>query len=150
MADIVQLPQQPVFNVPRSFLDKVYNCTLINGQVYFSTEQSCDLLEITVDNWHQRMGRRNAAGSDLTYLEVRSAFNTTYSIPVFYQSQPGSSRAGVTNITQFHHPRKVLEEATSIRNAEKRNRLVNWLIDIGNEVIQQGFATYLSSVSNSV
>jgi hypothetical protein len=111
MADIT-LPAQPVFNVPRSFFDKVVSGTLINGEVHFSTEQCCDLMEITPMNWSQRMAARAAAENNLSCVERNPALYTTYIIPVQYPSG--------AKYVQFHHPRKLLEEATSIRNAEKR------------------------------
>ena len=138
MADIT-LPVQPVFDVPRSFFDKVVPGTLINGQVHFSTEQCCDLMEVSQQNWSNRMAARAAAENSMGTVQVYP-WSTTYLIPVFYPSQPGSNRTGITSVTQFHHPRKLLEEAMSIRDQVKRNTLVHWLIDVGNSVIQQGFA----------
>lgn len=139
MSNVVQLPAQPVYDTPRSIAGKELMLTNINGVLHLSTDQCCSLMEITPQNWSQRMAARNAAENSTTCAQ-RNPWSTVYEIPVFYTSQPRSNRAGVTNMTQFHHPRKVLEEAASIRNVEKRNLLVNWLIDIGNEVIQHGFA----------
>lgn len=134
----ITLPAQPVFNIPRSFFDKVMPGTLINGEVHFSSEQCCDLMEITPQNWSNRMTARAAAEESIGTVQVYQ-WSTTYVIPVFYPSEPESNRTGVTKATHFHHPRKLLEEAMSIRDQARRNTLVHWLIDVGNEVIQQGF-----------
>ena len=139
MSNVIQLPAQSVFDTPRDVAGKELMLTNISGTLHLSTDQCCSLMEISPSNWANRMAVRDAAENSTTSFELKW-WSTVYEIPVFYTSQPGSNRAGVTNMTQFHHPRKVLEEAASIRNAEKRNLLVNWLIDIGNEVIQHGFA----------
>jgi len=137
MADIT-LPAQPVFNVPRSFFDKVVLGTLINGEVYFSTEQCCELMEISYKNWSNRMVARTSSEVSRGPVQMDPLYDT-YQIPVFTQSTSDTGRGGGTQLINFHHPKKLIEEAMTIRDAEKRKALVHWLINLGNEMIQHGF-----------
>lgn len=75
--------------------------------------------------------------AELNYLSTEQKDNCVernylfevYSIPI-----------GNTKPTHFYHPKLVIEEAMTIRDASRRNPLVHWLIETGNQVIQQGFA----------
>ena len=137
MSNVISLPEQPVFAIPRSFIDKVVPGTLINGEVYFSSEQCAMLMGITLDNWYQRMARRASSGGSGTYHEDR--YQTVYEIPVAYPSVDGQ-RYGGLKPTHFHHHKKLLAEAMTIRDKQKREPLVFWLVDVGSQVIQNGFA----------
>jgi hypothetical protein len=146
MADIT-LPAQPVFNVPRSFFDKVVLGTLINGEVYFSTEQCCELMEISYKNWSNRMVARTSSEVSRGPVQMDPLYDT-YQIPVFTQSTSDTGRGGGTQLINFHHPKKLIEEAMTIRDAEKRKALVHWLINLGNEMIQQGFVIDQHALQN--
>jgi hypothetical protein len=129
--------------MPRSVAGKELMLTRINGTLYLSTEQCCGLMEISPQNWANRMAAKGGS-----FQMNPLPWHVIYCIPVQFAAVHAVGGGGGTQLIQFHHPHKVLEEATSIRNAEKRNALVHWLINLGNEVIQQGFAIDQHALAN--
>jgi len=73
---------------------------------------------------------------------------TTYEIPVFYPSAPDSNRAGLTSLTHFHHPKKCFKIAPRTRSTPHKALTMEWLFNLGNEVIQHGFAIDQHALQN--
>jgi hypothetical protein len=125
-----------------------FDLTNIQGTLSFSTEQAMQLLGIN----HAPAFRHHEAAVEAEELSTgETAFPpcyTTYEIPVFYPSAPGSNRDGVTNITHFHHPKKLFKMAARTRNTPHKALTMEWLFNLGNEVIQQGFAIDQHALQN--
>ena len=140
MSNVISLPAQAVFDTPRSIAGMNFDLTNINGTLHFSTEQAMQLLGIN----EPRAFRHHEAAVEAEELSSGGTpfphCFTVYEIPVFYPPRADGTGGGGTKPTHFHHPKKCFKIAPRTRSTPHKALTMEWLFNLGNEVIQHGFA----------
>lgn len=148
MADIT-LPQQPVFNIPRDFVNQLIDFTDINGSLYLALDQICTISGLTLKTVREHITALQGMSTNSTGgAPPPPCYLSVYSIPVFYPGQPGSNREGVTNLTSFYHTDLFLAVVSRMANSQRKFDIQAWTHSIVSTYIQQGFAVDKHALQN--
>ena len=151
MSNVIQLPSQPVFDTPRSIAGKELMLTRINSTLRLSAEQSMNVLDV---NERRTFRRHFDAVKNLSNLGGGRPFLpqdwlVIYSLPVTcHRDSVQWGGGGGTQMINFYHPEMLFHISMRTRNTPSKAAVVKWLINLGDEVIQQDFALDQHAVQN--
>ena len=101
MSTVITLPQQPVFTVPRDFANQHIAFTDINGQLYLTMDQMCQLSGLARQTVQSHMTALQGMPAN-SGMPTTPAYQNVYEIPVYYPAVDGQ-RSGGTKPTNFYH-----------------------------------------------
>ena len=141
MIQVIKLPQQPVFDVPRSIAGMEFMLTSIGGKLYLSKKQAMQALELTDSKTFNRHAQAISTPNLGGGMPSHPRDWLVYEIPVLYNTGTAGEWGGngSTQLTKFYSPHNVFEIGLRTRNTPHKSMLMNWLVNIGNELVQQGF-----------
>ena len=97
--------------------------------------QALELTDSKTFNYHAQAASDSNIGGGMASLHPSW---TVYEIPVLYNTDAYGNGGGMKP-TKFYSPHNVFEIGLRTRNTPHKSMLMNWLVNIGNELVQQGF-----------
>ena len=120
MIQVIKLPQQPVFDVPRSIAGMEFMLTSIGGKLHLSKKQAMQVLEISYPktfSYHAKAASNPPIGGGMAYPHQDWV---VYEIPVLYQTNAAGNGGGMKP-TKFYSPQNILEIGARTSNTPNKS-----------------------------